>query len=80
MMIATPATAPAPAPAATATATATAPVATPVGGTVVVQGVTLSAIFNEGEDSDLQSDGLPSIMKTEVGTEVVGQRKRQALE
>ena len=50
------------------------------GGTVVIQGVTLSAIFNEGEHPDLQSDGLPSILKTEVGTEVVEQRKRQALE
>ena len=64
-----------------ATPAATATAATPVGGgTVVVQGVTLSAIFNEGEDPDLQSDGLPSILKTEVGTEVVEQRKRQALE
>ena len=55
-------------------------IATAGGGTVVVQGVTLSASFNEGEDPDLQSDGLPSILKTEVGTEVVEQRKRQALE
>lgn len=45
---------------------------------VVVKGVTLSATFNEGED--LQSDGLPQILKTEVGTPVIGQRKRQALE
>ena len=44
---------------------------------VVVKGVTLSAIFNEGKD--LKSDGLQPILKTEVGTPVVGERKRQSL-
>jgi hypothetical protein len=46
---------------------------------VTVQGVTLSGIFNDGELA-LQSEGLPAIMRSDVGTEVLAQRKRQALE
>ena len=46
---------------------------------VTVHGVTLSGIFNDGELA-LQSDGLPAIMRSDVGTEVLAQRKRQALE
>jgi len=54
------------------------PPAAPAAPRVVVPAVKLSPIFNDG--NDLQSGGLPQIMITEIGTPVVEQRKRQALE